>query len=68
MALTIGATWLVGSTRARKRTTGFWLFLASNGLWSAWALHAEAPALLILQAVLAAMNVRGVRKTEEASN
>ncbi len=68
MALTIVATWLVGSTHARKRTTGFCLFLASNGLWSAWALHASAPALLILQAVLAAFNVRGMRKTESAPN
>jgi len=66
MALTIVATWLVGSTHARKRTTGFYFFLASNGLWSVWAMHASVPALLILQAVLAVFNVRGMRKTESA--
>ena len=66
MGLTIVATWLVGSTHARKRTIGFYFFLASNGLWSVWAMHASVPALLILQAVLAVFNVRGMRKTESA--
>ena len=68
MALTIAGTWLVGSTQPRKRMTGFVVFLASNGLWSVWAVHTAAPALLILQAVLAATNVRGMRKSDAAQS
>ena len=64
MALTIVGTWLVGSTQPRKRVAGFVLFLASNGLWSAWAVHAAAPALMILQVALALTNIRGMRKNE----
>ncbi|MBC7601119.1 MAG: hypothetical protein H7255_00455 [Ramlibacter sp.] len=66
MATTVIASWLVGSNKPPKRNIGFWLFLASNALWIAWALHANAPALIVLQVALAAMNVRGVFKTEEA--
>ena len=37
MVLTLAAAWLVGSTRKARRTVGFWVFLASNALWIAWA-------------------------------
>lgn len=66
MALTIAASWLVASTRPRRRRWGFWIFLASNTLWIAWALPAHAPALFLLQVCLAAMNIRGASKAARA--
>ncbi len=65
MLVTIGASWLVASTHTRKRNWGFWLFLASNVLWVAWGLYSSAPALVVLQLCLAAMNIRGAMKTEK---
>ena len=62
MVVTVGASWLVGSTHRRRRCIGFWLFIASNALWVAWGMHGSAPALVVLQACLAAMNVRGLWK------
>lgn len=64
MAVTIAASWLVASERARRRCAGFWLFLLSNALWIAWGLPAGAYALVALQVCLAAMNIRGASKTE----
>jgi hypothetical protein len=63
MVITVGAAWLVASTHKRKRHWGFWLYLASNALWVAWGLYARAYALVALQFCLAAMNIRGTRKT-----
>lgn len=62
MAVTVGASWLVGSTHRHRRLFGFWVFLASNVLWIVWGLHGSAPALIVLQVCLAAMNVRGMLK------
>ena len=62
MVVTVGASWLVGSTHRRRRLIGFWTFLASNALWVAWGLHGAAPALVVLQLCLAVMNVRGMVK------
>lgn len=64
MAVTVAATWLTASTRTRRRELGFWLFLASNALWTWWGWHAEAWALLLLQLCLAAMNIRGARNND----
>ena len=64
MAVTVVAAWLVASTRPARRHAGFWLFLASNVLWVAWGLHAGAWALIALQVGLAALNIRGLFKTE----
>jgi hypothetical protein len=36
MAASLLAAWLVASTAANRRMAGFWIFLASNGLWIAW--------------------------------
>ena len=66
MAVTVGASWLVASTREGRRNFGFWLFLVSNVLWIAWGWHAGAKALITLQFALAAMNIRGAVKTEKA--
>ena len=64
MAVTIAAAWLVASTNTRRRNAGFWAFLLSNGLWIAWGMHVDAPALIAMQVVLAMMNIRGALKTE----
>ena len=67
MLVTIGAAWLVASKSAPRRNVGFWVFLASNVLWVIWGVIASAYALIVLQIALAAMNIRGARKTEKAS-
>ena len=64
MIVTVTAAWLVASTSKRKRTIGFWVFLASNALWSIWGWHTSAYALIVLQVCLAAMNIRGVYKND----
>ena len=64
MVVTITAAWLVASRSSRKRTIGFWVFLASNVLWSVWGWHERAYALIVLQFFLAAMNVRGVYRND----
>jgi hypothetical protein len=67
MVITVAAAWLTGSQRKRKRAAGFWLFLTSNVLWVAWGWHASAYALIALQFMLAAMNIRGAYKNEPES-
>jgi hypothetical protein len=64
MLVTVMASWLVASASSRRRHVGFWLFLLSNVLWIAWGLHSAALALVVLQIALAAMNIRGARKTD----
>ena len=66
MVVTIAAAWLVASSHRGRRNAGFWLFLASNVLWVALALHVHAPALIALHVGLATMNIRGALKTEKA--
>lgn len=65
MAVTVAAAWDVASTRKKKRNYGFWLFLLSNALWIAWGIYSSAPALVVLQLCLAAMNIRGAMKTKQ---
>jgi hypothetical protein len=67
MLVTVIASYLVASLSERKRTWGFWLFLLSNVLWVAWGWHDHAWALVTLQVCLAAMNIRGVVKNEQAA-
>ena len=64
MLLTAAASWLVGSQSKFKRNLAFWIFLSSNVLWIIWGWHAGAIALIILQVLLAAMNIRGVQKND----
>jgi len=64
MAASLLAAWLVASNRQGRRNAGFWVFLASNVLWAVWGWHDGAWALITLQVALAALNVRGVRKTD----
>jgi hypothetical protein len=63
MVASVMAAWLVASSREHRRKWGFWCFLFSNALWAAWGWHDGAWALVVLQAALAAMNVRGVAKS-----
>ena len=64
MAVTVVAAWLVASPRRAWRNAGFWTFLASNVLWVAWGWGAKAYAVVGLQFFLAAINIRGVVKSE----
>jgi hypothetical protein len=66
MLATVLAAWLVGSNAKSRRNIGFWVFLASNLLWALWGWHDGAYALIALQFALAALNIRGVSKTEVA--
>jgi hypothetical protein len=66
MAVTLVAAYLVGSQSKRKRSCGFWCFIASNVLWIVWGWHDHAYALIALQVGLFALNVRGARKNEPA--
>ncbi|MEO8656421.1 MAG: hypothetical protein ABI409_20020 [Ramlibacter sp.] len=66
MLATVLAAWLVGSNAKSRRNIGFWVFLASNLLWALWGWHDGAYALIALQVALAALNIRGVTKTEPA--
>ena len=63
MGVTVGASWLMAASSESRRNTGFWVFLASNALWTIWGWHDAAYALVTLQIALAAMNIRGVMKT-----
>jgi hypothetical protein len=62
MAATIVAAWFVASKSERRRGAGFWLYLFSNVLWVAWGVGASAYALIALQFMLAATNIRGAFK------
>ncbi|HZY20405.1 MAG TPA: hypothetical protein VFE82_18180 [Ramlibacter sp.] len=68
MAASLLAAWLVASNRKQRRNIGFWVFLGSNVLWTAWGWHDGAWALIALQVALAALNIRGVFKTEQPSS
>ena len=63
----VAAAWLVASNSKGRRNAGFWVFLLSNVLWVIWGIHTSAWALLALQFCLAALNVRGLFKTEPKS-
>ncbi|MBD1551178.1 hypothetical protein [Pseudomonas typographi] len=62
MVVSVIAAWYVGSQRPRRRMVAFWCFIASNVLWIAWGVHANAYALICLQLCLCVMNVRGFRR------
>ncbi len=64
MATTVIATYLVASRSSLRRNISFWCYLVSNVLWIAWGIHDHALALIALQFALAALNIRGLFKTE----
>jgi hypothetical protein len=65
MVIMVMATWLVASQSKRRRAVAFWSYLVANALWVAWGVHDGAYALVISQFLLAALNIRGVRKNEK---
>lgn len=67
MVVTVAASWLVASKHEGHRNVGFWIFLLSNVLWIAWGVYSGAVALVVLQVCLAALNIRGAKKTENPS-
>jgi len=68
MLLTVLAAILVSSRQRFRRNWGFWIFLFSNALWIVWAVGDRAYAMIVLQACLAAMNVRGVRMNDASTD
>ena len=68
MAFTLGAAWLVASQSKLRRCWGFWAYVASNALWAAWGWHTQAYALIILQAGLFLLSLRGITKNEAADS
>jgi hypothetical protein len=64
MAVTVLGSWLLASRSSRRRAIGFWLFLLCNVLWVIWAIPVHAYGLIVLQIVLAAMNIRGVSRND----
>jgi hypothetical protein len=68
MAFTVFAAFLVGSKSKRRRSIGFWVFLISNALWIVWGLHDGARALIVLQVLLAMLNIRGAFKNDPDRN
>ena len=64
MAITLFSAWLIASQSKRKRSLGFWCFIASNVLWITWGWHDGAVALIILQVGLFAFNLRGALKND----
>jgi hypothetical protein len=62
LIVTVVASWMVSVTQKSERKRGFWLFLLSNILWTAWGIYADAYALILLQCCLAITNIHGVIK------
>ncbi|MEJ8852480.1 hypothetical protein [Variovorax rhizosphaerae] len=63
-AASVAAAYMVGSNAKGRRNVGFWIFLLSNLRWVVWGLHTSAWALIALQVCLAALNIRGLVRTE----
>jgi len=68
MLVTVIAAYFVASNHPRRRLIGFWLYLVSNVLWVCWGVSSRAYALIALQMCLAAMNIRGQRKSSAAQS
>lgn len=64
MVINVLSVWLLTFPSKRTRHAGFLLSLFSNTLWVAWGWHIQAFAVLGLQVALAALNIRGVTKTQ----
>jgi hypothetical protein len=62
MAITVLAAWFMGSVRARRRVIAFWCFTAGNALWVVWGISHDAYGLIMLEVILALMNMRGLKK------
>ena len=65
MVASFVAAYLVASTDDTKRKWGFWVFLLSNVLWVIWGISDHAYAVIVLQVLLALLNIRGVKKAKD---
>ena len=66
MIVTIAGAWYLAAQKPERRVFGFSAMVLSNLLWIAWGWNDEAWALVLLQVVLMAMNVRGIVKNEHS--
>ena len=66
MIITVVSTWLIASKSERNRKIGFAGALAGNAAWAMWGVGSGAVAVIVLQILLAATNIRGVVKADEA--
>ena len=66
MAISLAAAYWMGSTKAKKRIVAFLLLIVGNLMWIAWGWGQAAWALIALNVGLLALNVRGIRKNEDA--
>lgn len=64
LLVTLVAAWLVAARGARRRAWGFGLLVLGNLLWALWGWQVGAPALIVLQAGLFALNLHGILKSE----
>ena len=62
MLATLLSAWLVASQSKLNRKIGFWVFIVSNILWVIWGFDKQAYALIVMQAGLLILNVRGIKK------
>ncbi len=60
LIVTVLAAWRVSLKQKNQRRSGFWLFLVSNVLWVIWGIHAQAYAVIALQACLSVSNIHGI--------
>jgi hypothetical protein len=67
MAISLLAAWLIASKDAHKRVLAFVLLILGNLLWKGWGWRATAYALIVLNAGLLVLNVRGILKNETDS-
>jgi len=68
MVASFVAAYLVASTNETRRKWGFWVFLLSNVLWVIWGVSDKAYAVVVLQVLLAMLNIRGVKKADESAD
>lgn len=64
MVVNVSSVWLLTYQSKSRRHWGFLLSLLSNVMWIVWSWHAQAYAVIGLQLALAALNIRGARKTD----
>ncbi len=64
MLATVIASYLVASHIKSRRNQSFYWFIAGNVLWVIWGWQDHAYGLIALQVCLAALNLRGMWKTD----
>jgi len=62
LMLVVAQLYLMGSNLYRK---GWWCALAACAVWTIWCLETEAWAMLMQQAIIAALSVRALVNLED---